>query len=557
MLVMTDRRQRSSALVALQEGHTFAALRLAQAQASFGGQGEVRNAGVELLVHACECDCPAMAVQVLVKDGDVNGARARDGLTPLTAAAIRGSMDLLAVLLGHPSLDINLSEGRSSRTALHFACMHGRAPLVATLLEHAAKIDAVASCGRTPLYVAAERGCLGCVEVLLRQGSLGVSDVYRATTRCSTPIMVAQRRGHMPVAKLLSSFVESLGGGHSARGGVHMGVAAKSASSNSPARAPTPQCGSGGSRPEGTSAEARPRLPVSAASEASPRLQAVTPRRTGRRCASGPMLHYATPRIDPPRRCPPSTTPEAQAQARPLTPRRNGRRCLSGPLLFPYSPRAETPRRRPPLEIATIAQAAVDSMTGEPLLEAPCRQLRLGSERQVLSEHGEDQEDKRERSCELAAAVNEVAPASLPRRVQEDAVARASRRDSPLRRLMGTIDSPPPRCSVVARRCATPAGVSSPDRVSSPTPRRRSTANGCAGAERGSSATPRRTVWEQRVAMRRLSDGGRALDMNSAAPTGGIAASMAAAGIREQTPRPPRLPSAGACMIVVPALGGA
>jgi len=65
---------------------------------------------------------------------------------------------------------------------------------------------------RSPLYIAAEHGSLGCVEALLRLGGLGVADCFQASSRLTTPISVARRRGHTAVAELLHEFVDLAGG---------------------------------------------------------------------------------------------------------------------------------------------------------------------------------------------------------------------------------------------------------------------------------------------------------------------------------------------------------
>jgi len=80
------------------------------------------------------------------------------------------------------------------------------------LLARGANPRLLAPGSRSSLYVAAEHGSLRCVEALLRSGDLGVSDVFQASTRLTTPLSVARRRGHVAVAELLHTFVESAGG---------------------------------------------------------------------------------------------------------------------------------------------------------------------------------------------------------------------------------------------------------------------------------------------------------------------------------------------------------
>lgn len=90
---------------------------------------------------------------------------------------------------------------------------------------------------RSPLYIAAEHGSVGCVEALLRLGRLGVADCFQASSRLTTPLSVARRRGHTAVAELLHEFVDLAGGAVSSQ---HAAPAALRRSSSLGAAGSTP-----------------------------------------------------------------------------------------------------------------------------------------------------------------------------------------------------------------------------------------------------------------------------------------------------------------------------
>merc|ERR1719326_1920017 len=109
LLSAADRRQRSSALVAVHEGWSEAALRLIEYQ-TFSGTRAAADAGAALLVHASEVDDVALAAAVLRRCADPNVARASDKVTPLGAAAAHGSLHVLRHLLGSPGVAVDLTE---------------------------------------------------------------------------------------------------------------------------------------------------------------------------------------------------------------------------------------------------------------------------------------------------------------------------------------------------------------------------------------------------------------------------------------------------------------
>lgn len=160
------------------------------------------------MVHACEVDASTLVSSLLSKRVDPNRARITDGITPIIACAVHGSLGAVGVLLEHAELVIDQAENKGKRTALHLACQSGRTGVTETLLSHGAHATAEATGGRTPLYIAAENGSLGSVMALLRSGALRAHDVSHETAKCVSPLAVAQRRGHSAVAGALNAFTE-------------------------------------------------------------------------------------------------------------------------------------------------------------------------------------------------------------------------------------------------------------------------------------------------------------------------------------------------------------
>jgi len=220
LLLVPDRKQRSAALLALLEGHVEVCLALLQAlgpesfrrspdnESSPGSA--VASAASQLLVAACECNAAAVVAAVLASGADPNFLSPA-GQLPICACAVHGAKDALEVLLQSASLDVDRLES-TGRTALHLGCQLGHVRTVELLLTAGANPRLLAPGNRSALYIAAEHGSLSCVEVLLRVGGLAEADIYQPSTRLTTPLSAALRRGHAAVAELLNSFAQVAGG---------------------------------------------------------------------------------------------------------------------------------------------------------------------------------------------------------------------------------------------------------------------------------------------------------------------------------------------------------
>lgn len=83
-----------------------------------------------------------------------------------------------------------LSRDAQQRSALWFAASLGNSSMVDTLLSHRLLDDEPDSSGKTPLLVAAERGCIRCMHKLMK-----VADVNRQTPSGDTALMLAAGAG--------------------------------------------------------------------------------------------------------------------------------------------------------------------------------------------------------------------------------------------------------------------------------------------------------------------------------------------------------------------------
>ena len=120
--------------------------------------------------------------------------------TPLYVACARGNVEIVKLLLGHPTTDVNAADNRN-RTPFFVACLHGHTAVV-RILAASNQVD----CGRmtyhgsSPVAAACVRGTPELVSFLLTS-----PDVDRNTMNSigESPLMVAYRVRNLPVLKLL------------------------------------------------------------------------------------------------------------------------------------------------------------------------------------------------------------------------------------------------------------------------------------------------------------------------------------------------------------------
>ncbi|KAL8748994.1 MAG: hypothetical protein Q9184_006986 [Pyrenodesmia sp. 2 TL-2023] len=111
------------------------------------------------------------------------------GRTALLAAATRGSVDMVDLLLGH-SADFSIGDTNGD-TILHAACKVGKVALVKRFLDLGIGIDATDSRGITPIQFAIRHGHTECFELLLAS----YADADKSEQFGDTPLMDAISSG--------------------------------------------------------------------------------------------------------------------------------------------------------------------------------------------------------------------------------------------------------------------------------------------------------------------------------------------------------------------------
>ncbi|XP_072954443.1 uncharacterized protein [Typha angustifolia] len=123
------------------------------------------------------------------------------GWTPIHAAAAKGDLEELSTRLAEEeataySVDARDGEGR---TALHVAAGRGHVGCVRLLVEKGADKDARGGDGRTAMYRAAANGDAEMVAALVEMGA----DVGPTNGKGRTPLDVARDKGHQEVVDIL------------------------------------------------------------------------------------------------------------------------------------------------------------------------------------------------------------------------------------------------------------------------------------------------------------------------------------------------------------------
>lgn len=117
--------------------------------------------------------------------------------TPLLIACAKGYLEIVQELLKHPDIAVNESNLKK-QTPLSFACAKNHPEITQALLGHEL-IDVNQVTGdqdKSPLYVACEYGCYGCVLKLLERGDI-LAD--QGNTEGITPLCVASSLGFVNI----------------------------------------------------------------------------------------------------------------------------------------------------------------------------------------------------------------------------------------------------------------------------------------------------------------------------------------------------------------------
>ena len=140
------------------------------------------------------------ALDTLVALGaNVNARLEGDQLTPLHWAVRAGNFRAARMFLS-AGADVNAIEAAESRSPLHESVLRGNAELTCLLLDNGAAINSRDMKGRTPLFIAAERGESAVISELFRYDP----DIeIRDHEHKLTPLEIAKRNEHWTTLQLL------------------------------------------------------------------------------------------------------------------------------------------------------------------------------------------------------------------------------------------------------------------------------------------------------------------------------------------------------------------
>jgi hypothetical protein len=133
---------------------------------------------------------------------------ARDGSTPLFAAAQNGHYECVAALLLRDShrATLNVHRETDCATPLYIAAQRGFSNVVRLLIQAGASCNMPRKGGYTPLWTAAQRGHLQIVKLLIAGGA----DLSFRSTSGIQPAEAARRAGHSTVARVLVDMMTSI-----------------------------------------------------------------------------------------------------------------------------------------------------------------------------------------------------------------------------------------------------------------------------------------------------------------------------------------------------------
>lgn len=190
----------------------------------------IKTEGTLLLLTASMANRAEVVELLLDVGADVNANVVKGGLSPLYAAAVRGHIDVVRLLLnrgaivrpadpdippplygavqgGHRNVvELLLASGADvdpeaagGWNALYPAALAGHTEIVELLLARGADVNAANPGGDTALHAAAKLGSQAMVELLLANGA----DVNATDTRGRTPMHVAIPQGHVAMVEQL------------------------------------------------------------------------------------------------------------------------------------------------------------------------------------------------------------------------------------------------------------------------------------------------------------------------------------------------------------------
>lgn len=180
--------------IASQQGHQVVVKQLIASRAEPDGTDEE---GITALFRASQQGHEAVVTQLLKAGVELDRAKG-DGCTPLFMASQQGHRVIVRqLLLARADMDMAKNSGS---TPLFQACQEGHDVIVAQLLAERADPNKEKGTSRaTPLLIACEKGHEKVVKRLLA----GRADHTRGTSRGTTPLSAARRRGYGHIARLI------------------------------------------------------------------------------------------------------------------------------------------------------------------------------------------------------------------------------------------------------------------------------------------------------------------------------------------------------------------
>ena len=161
----------------------------------------------------------AVIVEILLKAGAESVAHLRNGFTPFSVACSNGNMDIATMLIKKVVLSGHINAGADfNSTPIFLAAYGGYTDIVKLLLDHGAEYTCRRVSGFSPLHAACSNGHLNVVELFLKSSTVNVNqkvpdtvaiemapenNYTKSDDRGSTPLILALKRGHENVAKVL------------------------------------------------------------------------------------------------------------------------------------------------------------------------------------------------------------------------------------------------------------------------------------------------------------------------------------------------------------------
>lgn len=145
-------------------------------------------------------------IMKLLYKKDPNTARTanKKGYSPLYIACLKRDEEAVAFLIDLEEVDIHQVNASTGATAMHIAAREGHSSIMMQLFrKDSTTIKAKLDDGRTPFYIACERGHLPCVEFLISLEEVDIND--RNLPLDETGLVIAVHNGHVNIVKLLLS----------------------------------------------------------------------------------------------------------------------------------------------------------------------------------------------------------------------------------------------------------------------------------------------------------------------------------------------------------------